>query len=165
MIVSLDMNRMTKILWVDTENMMAKVQAGIMGQDLERELKVYGCCSGHEPDSMEFSTLGGWVSTRASGMKKNNYGNIEDIVQNITFVTSKGTYNKLDLWPRVSNGPDINHIVMGSEGNLGVVTDVTIKIKKIPQKNRVRFYPLPKLRNRYQIHGRSWKEWLVANQY
>jgi alkyldihydroxyacetonephosphate synthase len=80
MIVSLDMNRMTKILWVDTENMMAKVQAGIMGQDLERELKVYGCCSGHEPDSMEFSTLGGWVSTRASGMKKNNYGNIEDIV-------------------------------------------------------------------------------------
>ena len=53
-----------------------------------------GVISGHEPDSMEFSTLGGWISTRASGMKKNTYGNIEDIVQGITFVTSKGTYKK-----------------------------------------------------------------------
>ena len=56
-----------------------------MGQDLERDLKQYGVCSGHEPDSQEFSTLGGWVSTRASGMKKNTYGNIEDIVQNVTY--------------------------------------------------------------------------------
>jgi alkyldihydroxyacetonephosphate synthase len=51
-------------------------------------------CSGHEPDSSEFSTLGGWVSTRASGMKKNTYGNIEDIVQNVTLVTPVGTYSK-----------------------------------------------------------------------
>jgi len=48
--------------------------------DLERDLKQYGVVSGHEPDSMEFSTLGGWISTRASGMKKNTYGNIDDIV-------------------------------------------------------------------------------------
>ena len=94
MIVSLDMTRMNAIKWVDKENMMACVQAGIAGQDLERDLKQYGVCSGHEPDSMEFSTLGGWISTRASGMKKNTYGNIEDIVNNITIVTSKGTYTK-----------------------------------------------------------------------
>jgi len=88
MIISLDMTRMNAIKWVDKENMMACVQAGIAGQDLERDLKQYGVCSGHEPDSMEFSTLGGWISTRASGMKKNTYGNIEDIVNNITIVTS-----------------------------------------------------------------------------
>ncbi len=92
MIVSVDVSRMTAIKWVDKENNLACVQAGICGTDLERDLKQYGVVSGHEPDSMEFSTLGGWISTRASGMKKNTYGNIEDIVQNITLVTSKGTY-------------------------------------------------------------------------
>jgi alkyldihydroxyacetonephosphate synthase len=78
---------MNKIIWVDKDNMIALVQAGIRGQDLERDLRMSGVQSGHEPDSMEFSTLGGWISTRASGMKKNTYGNIEDIVQGITFVT------------------------------------------------------------------------------
>jgi len=108
MIISVDMTRMNAIKWVDKENNLACIQAGIFGNDLERDLKQYGVITGHEPDSMEFSTLGGWVATRASGMKKNTYGNIEDIVQNITLVTSKGTYNKLSSWPRVSNGPDLN---------------------------------------------------------
>ena len=64
--------------------------------------------SGHEPDSVEFSTLGGWISTRASGMKKNIYGNIEDIVQSITFVTTEGQYDIYQHYPRVSAGPDFN---------------------------------------------------------
>jgi len=80
MIVSLDMSRMNKILWVDKDNMIASVQAGIRGQDLERDLRMSGVVSGMEPDSSEYSTLGGWCATRASGMKKNTYGNIEDIV-------------------------------------------------------------------------------------
>lgn len=92
MIVSLDMSRMNKVLWIDKDNMMACVQAGIRGQDLERDLKLSGYVSGHEPDSSEFSTLGGWVSTRASGMKKNTYGNIEQIVESITLVTPTGTF-------------------------------------------------------------------------
>ena len=108
MIVSLDMSRMNKILWVDKDNMIACVQAGIRGQDLERELRMQGVITGHEPDSAEFSTLGGWISTRASGMKKNTYGNIEDIVQAVTFVTPKGTFKKADPWPRVSSGPDFS---------------------------------------------------------
>lgn len=132
MIVSLDMSRMNKIKWVDKTNMMACVEAGICGQDLERELNKYGVCSGHEPDSSEFSTLGGWVSTRASGMKKNYYGNIEDIVQNIKFVTSKGTYQKLSEQPRVSMGPDLNNVIIGQEGNFGVVTECVIRVRNIP---------------------------------
>ena len=133
MIVSVDMSRMNAIKWVDKENQMACVQAGIQGQDLERDLKQYGMCSGHEPDSAEFSTLGGWISTRASGMKKNTYGNIEDIVVNVTLVTSKGTYAKTNLWPRMSNGPDLNHLVMGSEGNYGIITEAVIKVKPLPE--------------------------------
>lgn len=133
MIVSLDMSRLNRIKWVDKINMMACIEAGILGQDLERELKNYGVVLGHEPDSVEFSTLGGWISTRASGMKKNAYGNIEDIVQNIKLVTSKGTYHKNSEWPRVSNGPDLNHVVMGHEGNFGVVTEAVLRVRPIPE--------------------------------
>jgi len=133
MIVSVDMTRMNKIKWVDKVNMIACIEAGIIGQDLERELKNYGVCLGHEPDSVEFSTLGGWISTRASGMKKNYYGNIEDIVQNVKLVTSKGTYTKLSEWPRISNGPDLNHMVLGHEGNFGVITEAVVRIRKIPE--------------------------------
>jgi len=60
---------------------------------MERELEKYGVTMGHEPDSVEFSTLGGWISTRASGMKKNRYGNIDDIVISIRTVTPKGVFN------------------------------------------------------------------------
>lgn len=133
MVISVDMSRMNAIKWVDKENQMACVGAGILGQDLERDLKQYGVCSGHEPDSAEFSTLGGWISTRASGMKKNTYGNIEDIVCNVTIVTPAGTYTKSSLWPRVSNGPDLNHLIIGSEGNIGIICDAVIKVKPIPE--------------------------------
>ena len=133
MIVSVDMSRMNQIRWVDKENNMACIGAGISGQDLERDLKKYGVCSGHEPDSSEFSTLGGWISTRASGMKKNTYGNIEDMLCNMTYVTPTGTYTKSNLWPRISNGPDMHNIVMGSEGNFGIITEAVIRVRPIPQ--------------------------------
>ena len=95
MIVSLDMSRMNKVMHVNKENMTATVQCGILGQDLERELRKENVVCGHEPDSHEFSTLGGWISTKASGMKKNVYGNIEDIIINFTIVTPVGTYTHL----------------------------------------------------------------------
>lgn len=80
MVVSLDMSRMCKVKWVNKSNMTMCAEAGIRGIELEKELNKHGLTIGHEPDSMEFSTLGGWISTRASGMKKNYYGNIEEIV-------------------------------------------------------------------------------------
>jgi len=132
MVVSVDMERMNSIKWVDKENNMACVQSGMSGKDLERDLAQYGVTTGHEPDSQEFSTVGGWVSTRASGMKKNTYGNIEDIVCNVVIVTPQGTFTKTSLWPRVSNGPDLNHVVMGSEGNMGIITEVVLMVKPLP---------------------------------
>lgn len=132
MIVSLDTSQMNKILWIDEKNLTAHCESGIIGQDLERRLAEKGFCTGHEPDSMEFSSLGGWVATRASGMKKNIYGNIEDIVVHIKFVTPKGVMEKSCQVPRLSSGPDIHHFILGSEGTLGVVTEVTIKIRPLP---------------------------------
>ncbi|CAH1773004.1 unnamed protein product, partial [Owenia fusiformis] len=132
MIVSLDTSQMNKILWIDERNLVAHCEAGIIGQDLERRLAEKGFCTGHEPDSMEFSSLGGWVATRASGMKKNIYGNIEDLVVHVKMVTPKGVVEKGCQVPRMSCGPDIHHFIMGSEGTLGVITEVTLKIRPVP---------------------------------
>lgn len=131
-IISLDTSQMNRILWLDKENLVACCESGIIGQDLERELAKLGFTSGHEPDSYEFSSLGGWVATRASGMKKNIYGNIEDLLVHVRMVTPKGALEKNCQVPRMSCGPDFNHVVLGSEGSLGVITEVIIKIRPLP---------------------------------
>lgn len=71
-IVSVDMSRLNRILWIDTENMMACIEAGAVGRSISAQLAEYDLTMGHEPDSSEFSTLGGWIATNASGMKKIN---------------------------------------------------------------------------------------------
>eukprot|EP01113_Clastostelium_recurvatum_P019459 TRINITY_DN2294_c0_g1_i2.p1 TRINITY_DN2294_c0_g1~~TRINITY_DN2294_c0_g1_i2.p1 ORF type:complete len:654 (-),score=171.81 TRINITY_DN2294_c0_g1_i2:1-1962(-) len=132
MIVSLPTKRMNKIR-VDIENMTAFIEAGAVGVDIERELSKYGMTLGHEPDSHEFSSMGGWVATRASGMRKNVYGNIEDILLSATIVTPTGTISRPCHAPRISTGPDVNEFILGSEGMLGVITDATVKIKPLPE--------------------------------
>ena len=128
----LDTSQMNRMLWLDKENLVACFESGIIGQDLERVLSSEGLTLGHEPDSHEFSTLGGWVATRASGMKKNVYGNIEDLVVQVKMVTSKGVLERKIAAPRVSCGPDFNQIILGSEGTLGVITEVLIKVRPLP---------------------------------
>ncbi len=89
-IISVDMGRMDRIEWIDPVNRMAKIQAGAPGRLIQAQLADYGYTMGHEPDSVEFSTLGGWIATNASGMKKNQYGNIEDIVLDVTVISAAG---------------------------------------------------------------------------
>ncbi|XP_014484412.1 PREDICTED: alkyldihydroxyacetonephosphate synthase [Dinoponera quadriceps] len=137
-IISLDTSQMNRILWIDRENLLICCESGIIGQDLERQLRLQGFTSGHEPDSYEFSSLGGWVATRASGMKKNTYGNIEDLVVRVRMVTGRTedpviTLERGNLVPRASCGPDFDHVILGSEGTLGVVTDVVMKIRPLPR--------------------------------
>ena len=133
MIVSVDMRRMDAIEWIDRENMRAGVQAGITGSHLEARLAEQGLTCGHEPDSVELSTLGGWIATNASGMKKNRYGNIEDIVENVTMVTPEGVVEHLTNMPRVSMGVEPRHLAFGSEGNLGLITRAVIRIHALPE--------------------------------
>ncbi|TDH66945.1 hypothetical protein CCR75_008567 [Bremia lactucae] len=131
-IVSLDLREMRRIVSVDRENLTAVVEAGITGLDLHERLRHHGLTLGHEPDSWEFSTLGGWIATRASGMKKNMYGNIEDMVLNITTVTPQGTMQRAANAPRAAMGPDMNNAVMGSEGIFGVHTLATLRLREYP---------------------------------
>jgi len=132
-IVSLDMHAMNRIKWINRSNMTACIEAGIVGRDLEDRLKGTGLVLGHEPDSIEFSTLGGWVATRASGMRKNKYGNIEDIVVSIKLVTPRGTLEKSCQVPRISTGPDVHEMILGSEGTLGVITEVIVRLRPAPE--------------------------------
>ncbi len=133
MMVAVDMRRMREILWIDKTNNMALVQAGITGTQLEEALAKEGYTSGHEPDSMELSTLGGWIATNASGMKKNKYGNIEEIVQNVTMVSAHGIIEHAMSVPRSSIGIQPKNFVIGSEGNFGLITKAVIKIHPLPE--------------------------------
>ncbi len=142
-IVSVDMRRMNQVLSIDPQNLTARVQAGITGAGLEEALQAQGYVAGHEPDSMELSTLGGWISTNASGMKKNRYGNIEEIVEKITLITPQGEISHLDAGPRRSAGIQPRNLTFGSEGNLGIITEATLHIHPAPEETRYGSYVFP----------------------
>jgi alkyldihydroxyacetonephosphate synthase len=136
MIVSVDMRRMNQIEWIDEENLRACVQAGITGSELERQLAQAGFVCGHEPDSVELSTLGGWIATNASGMKKNRYGNIEDIVESVNLVTPAGIVQQEAPMPRQSMGMQPFKLLFGNEGTLGLITKAVIRIHRLPETKR-----------------------------
>lgn len=133
MIVSVDMRRMNRILWVDEENLQACIEAGISGKQMEKELVEKGYTSGHDPDSIELSTLGGWIATNASGMKKNRYGNIEEVVIEATLVTPTGEIEVKHTTPRNSTGVQPRSFLFGSEGNFGIITKAIVKLHHKPE--------------------------------
>lgn len=145
-IISVDMKLLNKVISINEEDGVAHVQAGITGRALVKEFAKIGYTIGHEPDSIEFSTLGGWIATKASGMKQNKYGNIEDIVLDVRVVSGHGnSSDKALMWQhsmndnspcafeRVSTGPDLKSLIIGSEGSLGIITSALIKIWPLPQ--------------------------------
>lgn len=133
LIVSVDMRRMNRVLWIDTENMMACIEAGAVGRHIMQNLERYGFTMGHEPDSVEFSTLGGWIATNASGMKKNKYGNIEDLILDVTVATADGKLERKTPSPRESVGMDSRRLMFGSEGSLGIITSAVVKLFPLPE--------------------------------
>jgi len=134
-IIAVDMSRMNRIRWVDPVNRMACIEAGAIGRHIQARLAALGYTVGHEPDSVEFSTLGGWIATFASGMKKNRYGNIEDLVLDVEVVTPLGELRH-GPFPRESAGLDPRRWVFGSEGSLGIVTSAVVKIFPLPEVQR-----------------------------
>lgn len=133
MVVSLDMQAMNKVESIDAQSLVAVVQPGIFGPALELALNEAGVTLGHFPDSFEYSTLGGWVATRSAGMQSDQYGKIEDMVIGLRIVTPQGTIATRQV-PKSSNGIDIKHICIGSEGILGVITQITLQVHPVPEK-------------------------------
>ena len=133
MVVSLDMCRMHRVLEVDRYSLTARIQPGVYGQHLEDQLAEHGVTLGHFPDSFLHSTLGGWVATRSAGMQSDIYGKIEDMVISLRMVTPSGTIITRSV-PKSSNGIDIKHLCIGSEGILGVITEVVVQVHHKPEK-------------------------------
>jgi alkyldihydroxyacetonephosphate synthase len=164
MIVSLDMTQMNRMLWLNESSMLACFETGIAGQDLERVLETRGFTMGHEPDSIEFSTLGGWIATRSSGIKQQTYGNIEDIVLSTKTVTSIGVLDKSFIAPRVSMGPELEHCILGSEGTLGVITEAIVQIHKLPEVRKFGGIILPNFATGIRfLHECSQNDWLPSS--
>ena len=135
-VIAVDMRRMNRIRWIDPVNLTACIEAGAVGRHIDRELARHGLILGHEPDSLEFSTLGGWIATNASGMKKNRYGNIEDLVLDMQVVTAGGVVERPQFGPRESIGANPKNFMFGSEGNYGIITSAIVKLFKAPEVRR-----------------------------
>ena len=131
MIVCVDLRDMNRLLEIDYFSMTATLQTGATGPELEAALAAHGVSLGHNPDSFEYSTLGGWLATRSAGMQSDAYGKIEDMVLGMKLVTPVGTITTRDC-PATAAGPDLNRIIAGSEGVLGIITEATMRVHPIP---------------------------------
>lgn len=132
-VVSVDMRRMNRLLALDTESETARFEAGALGPHLEAELNRHGYTLGHFPDSFRFSTLGGWVATRSAGMQSDRYGKIENMVLALKMATPAGTVETLSV-PAASSGIDVNRLCVGSEGALGILTEIVLQVHPIPAR-------------------------------
>jgi len=141
-VVTVDLGRLNRVLRVDEHSGLAHVQAGILGPDLEADLGARGLTMGHVPDSFTYSTLGGWVATRSSGMQSDKYGDIADIVKGLRLVRPSGVVALRDL-PSTSTGPSLREMIIGSEGRLGIITEVTIQVHRLPERREVIAYLFP----------------------
>ncbi len=165
MVVSLDMRRMNAIEWVDADNFTACVQAGIVGSRLEERLEQDGFTCGHEPDSMELSTLGGWIATNASGMKRNRYGNIEDIVENLTLVTPSGVVENLYWTPRQAAGVEAYKAGVRQRGQPRPGHQGGDPDPQAAGGEAVRLGDLRRLEDRGRVHGRAQPDRRQAGQH
>jgi len=134
--IMVDMKRMTRIIEVNKTNLTVTVQAGANGKWLERELEQLGFLIGHVPQSFHTSTVGGWIAHRAAGQFSTKYGKIEDIVLSMRVVLPTGGVIDTKLYPRASDGPQIERLFLSSEGTLGIVTQATMKMWPMPEKRQ-----------------------------
>ena len=133
--ITLDLTKhMNQIIEINETNSTVTVQAGIMGPEFEKQLNEKGYTCGHFPQSFEYSTVGGWAVTKGAGQQSTGYGKMEDMVLSMQVITPKGNFQTKDF-PRSAQGWDLNHTFMGSEGTLGVLTQLTMKIRSYNPQN------------------------------
>ncbi|WP_251838300.1 FAD-binding oxidoreductase [Oceanitalea stevensii] len=141
-VVSLDLGRLNRVLEVDEDAGLARVQAGVLGPDLEEQLTARGWTMGHQPDSFKHSTLGGWIATRSSGMQSDKYGDIADITRGMRVVLP-GKVIVLRPLPSTSSGPSVREMILGSEGRLGVITEAWVHVHRLPENREIIAYLFP----------------------
>ena len=141
-VISVDLERLDKVLEIDSASRLARVQAGVSGPHLEEQLAAQGYTLGHFPDSFTESTLGGWIATRSSGMQSDRYGDIADLTKGLRVVTPSGTLVTRPI-PAMSTGPSIREMIFGSEGRLGIITEATVHVRRVPERRLILGYLFP----------------------
>ena len=166
--VVLDMSAMNATRFIDETNLLAGFDAGKNGLEAEQAVAAQGLTIGHWPQSVAISTVGGWVATRASGQYSTLNGNIEDIVQSIEAVLPDGELVTLGRGPRASAGPDLRQLMLGSEGTLGVVTGVTLSLRRAAETQAVSVFSAPDMATGFEFQREviqsGWRP-PVARQY
>jgi alkyldihydroxyacetonephosphate synthase len=141
-LVVVDLRRLDALVDVDAESQTATVQAGMLGPDLEAALGEHGLTLGHHPQSFEYSTVGGWVATRSAGQASTGYGRIDELVLGLRCVTPAGEIVARTL-PATAAGPDLRQLLVGSEGALGIITQVTLRVRPRPAVRHVEAWRFP----------------------
>jgi alkyldihydroxyacetonephosphate synthase len=131
--LTIDMSRMQALRHLSEKSRLATFEAGVAGPVLEAQLRARGYTLGHFPQSFELSTLGGWVATRSSGQQSLGYGRIEHLFAGGRMESPAGTID-LPPFPASAAGPDLRSIVLGSEGRLGILTEATVRITPLPER-------------------------------
>jgi alkyldihydroxyacetonephosphate synthase len=149
-VLSVDLERMDRVLEIDATSRLARVQAGVYGPRLEEQLNAQGYTFGHYPDSFTYSTLGGWIATRSSGMQSDRYGDIADSTRGLRVVTPAGLLVTRPV-PATSTGPSVREMVLGSEGRLGIICEATVQVHRLPPERTILGYLFP-----------NWAESLAA---
>ena len=141
--VVLDLSNLDQILSLDEDNLSVTAQAGVRLHTLEQWLNERGYVGGHYPQSIEQAQLGGLVATRSAGQLSTRYGSIEDLLLGLAAVLPDGTALRIGATPRCAGGPDLRQLFLGSEGTLGVMTEVTLKVFPKPEATWRSAYALP----------------------
>jgi alkyldihydroxyacetonephosphate synthase len=149
--IVLDMSAMNRVRSIDTTDLTAAFDAGVRGTDAEAAVAAQGLTIGHWPQSVAVSSVGGWVATRASGQFSTAYGNIEDMVLAIEAVLPDGTLVVLGKGPRASAGPDLRALMLGSEGTLGVITGVTLSLRRAPQARALNVFEIADMDRGFEL--------------
>ncbi|MCM0612146.1 FAD-binding oxidoreductase [Marinobacter sediminum] len=141
-VLTVDMGKMNRLVDLDRESQIATFGAGTPGPLVESQLRAQGYTLGHYPQSFELSTIGGWVASRSSGQQSLRYGRIEQLFAGGRIETLKGTLD-LPTFPASSAGPDIREFILGSEGRLGLITEVKVRVSRLPDQEsfHVVFFP------------------------
>ncbi len=131
-VIALDLRRLDRLVAVDTVSRTATLQAGLRAPRAEELLREQGYTLGHFPQSYEWASVGGFAATRSSGQASAGYGRFDEMVVGLTLATPAGTLDT-GRSPRSAAGPDLRQLVLGSEGAFGVVTDVTVRVRPVPE--------------------------------
>lgn len=156
MVLSIDMRRMGRMLSIDTQGCYATFECGVLGPDMEEQLRRHGFTFGHDPDSFIYSTLGGWIAARSSGAMSNQYGDLEQMVMGLKVVTPGLGVIETPVQPRAC-AVDLNAIFLGSEGAFGIVTEATVKIEPLPEKRHYEGWLFPSFERGFDAFSKVTK--------